>query len=477
MNRFVAALILFGSLGCSASGFENIKPSGNLTWTPCFDESIYKCSKLEVPLDYSNTSLGTASIAFLKMAGKKATAESQSIVLVPGGPGGSGVYLLLSYQALLGQLFGEQYNFVSFDPRGVNNSGPSLDCFSGNAEARQAFNRLHVTGATNISTTSLQAQYYSASIYGEWCNDAVTKESPYGYHVTTPAVARDLLTFVEAEAEMAGKAPSDAKLWCYAGSYGTVIGSTFATMFPDRVGRMVLDGVEDAEQYYDNDWRDNVEQMDEAMAQFSSLCHSAGPDKCSFWGPTPDNITTRLDGLIHQLQDRPVPVARIESQRGRPALVTYSDLKALLMQSIYTPMGSFPAMADVLHQLEGGNASALAGMVDALAIASDAATVIRCADSSRRNKLTTIDEFRDFVEYGVSKSKYLGDMWPMFVETILCLSVRPQFPDSMVAQGMQGLDRPTSFPILFTSNTIDPITPLLSYVSTTISYLMAGICC
>ncbi|KAK8091574.1 hypothetical protein PG997_001935 [Apiospora hydei] len=474
MNRFVAALILFGGLGCRASGFENINPSGNLTWTPCFDESIYKCSRLEVPLDYSNTSLGTTSIAFLKMAGKKATADSQSIVIVPGkllhqiisdrpgGPGGSGVSLLLSYQALLGQLFGEQYNFVSFDPRGVNNSGPSLDCFSGNAEARQAFSRLHVTGATNLSSTSLQEQYYSASIYGEWCNNAVAKESPYGYYVTTPAVARDLLTFVEAEAEVAGKAPSDAKLWCYAGSYGTVIGSTFATMFPDRVGRMVLDGVEDTEQYYDNDWRDNVEQMDEAMAQFSSLCHSAGPEKCSFWGPTPANITTRLDGLIHQLQDHPFPVTGIESKRGLPTLVTYSDLKALLMQSIYTPMSSFPAMADVLHQLEGVNASALAGMVDALAIASDAATVIRCADSSRQNKLTTIDEFRDFVEYSVSKSKYLGDMWPMFVETILCLSVRPQLPDSMVAQGSQGLDRPTSFPILFTSNTIDPITPLLS---------------
>ncbi|KAK8022723.1 alpha/beta-hydrolase, partial [Apiospora rasikravindrae] len=459
MNRVAAALVLFGSLGCRASGFENIKPSTKLTWTPCFDDSIYQCSRLEVPLDYANTTLGTTSIAFIKMAGKNATVASPSIVLIPGGPGGSGVYTLLAYQSLIGQMFGEQYNFVSFDPRGVNNSGPSLDCFSGNAEARRAFNRLHVTGVTNISSTSLQEQYYSASIYGEWCNDAVQKESPYGYYVTTPAVARDLLTFIDAEAEGAGQAPSDAKLWCYAGSYGTVIGSTFAAMFPDRVGRMVLDGLMDTEQYYDNDWRDNVEQMDEAMAQFSSLCHSAGPERCSVWGPTPANITARMDGLIHRLQNHPVPVTGLQSQ-GSPTLVTYSDLKTLFMQTIYTPLSRFPVMAEILHQLERGNASALAGMVDRLGITSDAGPVIRCADSYRRNKLTTIDEFRGFVEYSISKSKYLGDMWPMFVETILCLSVRPQLPDSMMAQERQGLDRPTAFPILFTSNTIDPISPL-----------------
>jgi pimeloyl-ACP methyl ester carboxylesterase len=179
-------------------------------------------------------------------------------------------------------MFGEQYNFVSFDPRGVNNRDLSLDCFSGNSEARLAFSRLHSTGATNISTTSLEEQYYSSSIYGEWCNDAVDNESSHGYYVTTPAVAHDLLTFVEAEAKVAGQSPSDAKLWCYGISYGTVIGSTFASMFSDRVGRMILDGVVNAEQYYNNDWRDNVDQMDEAMKKFSSFCHFAGPEKCVF---------------------------------------------------------------------------------------------------------------------------------------------------------------------------------------------------
>lgn len=351
-----------------------------------------------------------------------------------GGPGGSGVELLLTYRALVGQILGEQYNFVSFDPRGVDNSGLVLDCFSGNPEARLAFNRLHRTGATNISTTSLEEQYYSSYIYGEWCNDAVENESPHGYYVTTPAVARDLLRFVEAEAEMVGQSPSEAKLWCYGVSYGTIVGATFASMFPDRVGRMILDGSMNAEQYYHNDHSESLDQTDETMEVFSSLCHSAGPEKCSFWGPTPADITARIDGIMHQLQNHPVPISGVEIQE-LPAMVTYSDLQALFLITVYNPLTTFPVMADILHQIEGGNASALAGMFRRFDIESDARFAIQCADASRTNSLTTIEEFKSWVEYASTKSKYIGDVYPLYMETILCRSFRPQLPDSMVVQG------------------------------------------
>lgn len=133
--------------------------------------------------------------------------------------------------------------------------------------------------------------------------------------MTTPAVAHDLLTFIEAEAELAGQSPPNARLWCYSISYGTVIGTTFASMFPDRVGRMILDGVMNAEQYYSNDYRDNVDQMDEAMEKFSIFCHSAGSEACSFWGPSPADITARIDDIIFKLRNHPAPV---RSRKSRP---------------------------------------------------------------------------------------------------------------------------------------------------------------
>ncbi|KAK5049361.1 hypothetical protein LTR84_004290 [Exophiala bonariae] len=441
MKPYSILPILLVSVACQADsantsttaiGFDAIEPSANLNWTTCFDD--FTCSRLEVPLDYSNKSVGNTSIAFIKLAGKNATADSPSIVFIPGGPGGSGIQLLLESRDLVGTILGEQYNFVSFDPRGINNSGPILDCFSGNAEARLAFNQLHSTGITNVSSTSLEEQYYSSSIYGDWCNNAVKNETPYGYYVTTPAVARDLLTFVEAEAEATSQALSDAKLWSYGVSYGTVIGTTFASMFPERVGRMILDGVLDAEQYYDNNWRDNVNQMDATIQSFASFCHAAGPTNCSFWGPTADNITTRIDSIIDRLQTHPVALSGLQNP-GLPNVVTYSDLKALFVNTIYNPLQSFPLTAEILHEVEHGNVSALVGAFDGLAITDDARLIVQCTDSSQRNKLRTIEDFRSYVQYTTSQSHYIGDIYPIFLETILCRSFRTNLPESMVIQG------------------------------------------
>ncbi|OAR02632.1 hypothetical protein LLEC1_07445 [Akanthomyces lecanii] len=465
-NLLLGASLILGAAATShhvrdsTNDFEKIKPSAKLTWEPCFDN--FTCSRLQVPLDYANEGLGKTSIAFLKLAGTNVTVGSPSIVLIPGGPGSSGVDLLLSSAPLVRQMFGDQYNIVSFDPRGVNNSGPSLDCFSGRPEARLAFNQLHNTGVTNVSSTSLEEQYYSSSIYGEWCNHAVETESPHGYYVTTPAVARDLLTFVEAEAALACKAPLEAKLWSYGISYGTAVGATFASMFPDRVERMVLDGVVDAELYYQNAYTANVEDMDETMQRFVSLCHSAGPEKCTFWGPTPQNITARLDSIILRLQNQPVPISGAQSQE-LPTLVTYSDLKALFLATVYTPLASFSMMAEVLHQVEQGNATALAGAYQRSIMNTDSNHVIQCADASRANSLTTIEEFTDYVEYTTHKSRYIGDIYPIYVDGIVCKGFRPQLPDSMVVlEPKIRLDKLTFFPIVFASNTIDPITPLIS---------------
>jgi pimeloyl-ACP methyl ester carboxylesterase len=307
------------------------------------------------------------------------------------------------------------------------------------------------------TASSIEQQYYTSSIYGEWCNAAVKNDFPDGYHVTTPAVAQDLLTFIEADARAAGKPTEEAKLWAYGISYGTVTGTTFASMFPDRVGRMVLDGVMDADKYYSNDWEDTVESMDETLEMFSSLCHSAGPDACAFYGPSPENITVRIDNIVQQLQSQPVPISGAETG-GLPMLVTYADLKSLFINALYQPLVTFPALAEALSGIENDNISSLVGVYDSQGVFDDVRLRIQCADSYRNNELSTLDEFKSYVEYTTSKSKYAGDAYPMFLGNILCRSMEPQLSDSMVAQGP--ISAETSFPIIFASNTVDGLTPL-----------------
>lgn len=353
---------------------------------------------------------------------------------VKGGPGGSGIDTLISYRSDAGKIFGEQYNFVSFDPRGVNNSGLALDCFSGNVEAKAAFTRIHRSGSTNTSSTVLETQYYATSIIGEWCNHAVQEKSPYSYYVTTPAVTRDIITYIEAEAESSGKPRADAKLWYYGLSYGTVIGTTFAVMFPERIGRLILDGVVDAEEYYTNNWRSNIAQDDEMVASFASFCHEAGSGNCSFWGPSPENITCRLDNIISQLEHEPVPLSGVDTN-SIPTLATSSDLKALILSAGYEPLISFPQLADVLSEFERGNATGLGGVVQRFGGFSDASNMIKCADTYTRNKVVTIGEWKEYVEYTTAESRYVGDIYPIGGDTIACRGFRPNLPDSMIYQG------------------------------------------
>lgn len=340
----------------------------------------------------------------------------------------------MEYKDMLGQMFGDTYNFVGFDPRGIERSGPKMDCFRNNATAREAFNRAHYTGATNTSSNSFEQQYYAAGIYGERCNEEVKTKSPFGYYVTTPAVVRDLLTFIEADAKLAGRKPSDAKLWGFGASYASVVGTTFASMFPDRVGRLVLESVMDVDQYYESNWRSNFVDSDKAFEQLPILCHAAGPDKCSIWGPTPENITARIDAVIENIISHPIPVSGIDGLT-LPGLATYSDLKALIASGVYEPLTYFPIFADVFAKLENGNASALIGWTEKLYLGADIDVLIRCADSYRDNKLVTITDWKDYIEDTVASSKYIGDTFPIWARTILCRSLKPELPDSMMLPG------------------------------------------
>jgi hypothetical protein len=66
--------------------------------------------------------------------------------------------------------------------------------------------------------------------------------------------------------------------------------------------------------------------------------------------------------------------------------------------------------------------SALAGMFDGLNSISNARLSIQCADSYRRNRLTTMEDFKSYIKYTITKSKYIGDIYPIYQENILCRS-------------------------------------------------------
>lgn len=305
--------------------------------------------------------------------------------------------------------------------------------------------------------------------YGKRCTDTL-KQNVSAKYISTSAVAHDLLTFAKADAKAAGKGESDAKLWFYAMSYGTVIGSTFASLFPDYVGRMILDGVMDGEDYYNGEWRSHSEESDQAVLQFPKFCNQAGAETCPFWGPSAQNITDRMDNLLTDLKSNEIASA-----------ATYSDLVFAIAISTYGPLKMFPLLAQGLAALEKGDGTAIASMGSWLSAqaSNDARALISCVDTYGLGGLTSLQSLNDYVSYLTDTSKYLGPAMLEIAPRAVCSAVQIDLPTGPSFSGML-LPRPanfdhrvlieigslppsskeTSFPILFASNTIDPVAPI-----------------
>lgn len=135
---------------------------------------------------------------------------------------------------------GTNFDLVSFDPRGLGRSVPSINCSSTISLRRRAFD----LQGPELSESYWTQTFESAKELGAECEAVVGGPNGAARHMSSAVVARDLLSIVDAFAKTErGKSAHDASLLNFwALSYGTIIGQTFASMYPDRVGRILLDG-------------------------------------------------------------------------------------------------------------------------------------------------------------------------------------------------------------------------------------------
>ena len=96
-------------------------PSAKLKWVPCFKD--HYCTRLEVPLDYSEPEGEKSAIALIKIPANVSSSHANyrgPILFNPGGPGGSGVDLIKKYGKLFHEVLGDDYDIIGFDPRGLS---------------------------------------------------------------------------------------------------------------------------------------------------------------------------------------------------------------------------------------------------------------------------------------------------------------------------------------------------------------------
>ncbi|KAH8723284.1 hypothetical protein GQ44DRAFT_728781 [Phaeosphaeriaceae sp. PMI808] len=451
--------------------FKDLTPSPDFNWTPCFDNFI--CTLLTVPLDYKNIAAGTTNIAYIKWSTNSTCTDStsgpQDILINPGGPGGSGVEFLLKTLTYFQAALGTQNNIVSFDPRAVNNSGPDLSCFPGQHHTQLLYDDRSYDATDVNDTNSLVETWARAGAFGEWCTKVHSASNSSAKYVNTVATATDMLHYSELLAKSKGEDPSKSQLWYYGVSYGTVLRSTFASLFLDRVGRMILDGVVDGEDYYNGKRASNLPDADAAIDTFFKYCYEGGPDQCSFWAESPEAIKTRYNAVIEKLKARPLVVTD-EMLVMYPTIITYTDYKTTLLQMPYGPSEYYPIFADTLADLENGDAGLLAEL-SGRGIRKESCSkyankygdveppiFISCIDANGRYNLTDYDKWVDHVNQLVSQSHYLGEVWA--TAALSCRSLNIRAPESQTFNGPPSASN-ASNPILFMSATIDPVTPFV----------------
>jgi len=204
-------------------GTQGLEPfyEQELKWSDC-DEG--ECAQLEVPLDWEEPEGKTIEIAVNRVPAKGDTAGS--LIVNPGGPGGSGVDYAAAADQIVGESIRTNFDVVGFDPRGVGRSAP-VDCV-GDRELDEWMGR----DPSPDDEAERAEAVDDATEFGQACKE--TTGELIG-HVSTVDVAKDM--------DVLRSVLDDGKITYLGKSYGTLIGSTYADLFPDRVGRMVLDGV------------------------------------------------------------------------------------------------------------------------------------------------------------------------------------------------------------------------------------------
>jgi pimeloyl-ACP methyl ester carboxylesterase len=202
---------------------------GGISWHRCSNLELdylgLECGSLAVPRDHANPSGPRITLALTRRAHTSAT--YRGVLLVnPGGPGGSGLSMPSLADYVPGDV-GSTYDWIGFDPRGVGASSPSLHC----TRRYFSYNRpSYVPKSAKITRSWLIRN----RAYANACANTAAKRALLT-HMTTLDTVRDM--------DLIRQALGASTISYYGFSYGTYLGQVYATQYPSRVGRFVLDGV------------------------------------------------------------------------------------------------------------------------------------------------------------------------------------------------------------------------------------------
>ena len=307
----------------SSSNAHAPPPAGSIAWTACPTNGGLQCGSVVVPLDYGHLTGSTISLAVTRKPAADPAHRMGVLLFNPGGPGESGNQILPVVLGLLPPAVVSRFDIVSFDPRGTGASDP-LQCGTSPSAVTSGLpvpsRPGHALPGTSVFTAMAQA---------------CTERHPHlTASLTSDTTARDMDRI---------RAALGVKQISYLGlSYGTVLGTVYADLFPHRLRAMVLDGGVDVNASLATQAADQAPAAERSLRHYLASC--AGAPRC----PLGADPTATFTSLRHQLEAHPLPAPG----NGDDHPVTVGDLDTATLLALSAPAftPSYPtALLDALH--------------------------------------------------------------------------------------------------------------------------------
>jgi pimeloyl-ACP methyl ester carboxylesterase len=344
-------------------------PAPAVAWAACGER--LECATVTVPLDWVHPDGRTLALAVVRHLASDPARRIGSLLVNPGGPGDSGVDEVTRRGAELDALTGGRFDVVGWDPRGSGRSAP-VSCFAGPAE-RAAF-----WGDLVVPTTRAEQRRYLAKTV-ELAARCGQRNGDLLAHISMADQVRDL--------DHLRRLVGDRRLTFFGESNGTLMGQTYANMFPGRVRAMLLDGIVDPLAYNRGTaaaLAASLTDTDEVWRRFLTGCEAAGPDRCALAGHGP--VEPRVDAWLARVRRSPLPAPGATP----PGVLTYGELLALAKFNVPGFPAAWAEQSVPLELAVRGDGSILKDLAgalrsDAVRLAFEQNTALTCADAPSRH--------------------------------------------------------------------------------------------
>jgi pimeloyl-ACP methyl ester carboxylesterase len=308
-----------------------------IEWKACDGSTStqVECGNIEVPFDYADPEQGSFVLYIKKHNAASPADRIGSMMVNPGGPGFGGSSLADDAQYYFSQDLIDHFDIIAWDPRGTGESTPAVNCVN-------TFDEYFGLDSPPETPEEKQALIDASQAFNDKCAENSGTILPY---ISTMASAQDINSLRLALGE--------EKVSYFGFSYGSELGTTWATMFPETVRAIVVDGAVDPNASSVQEGMNQAKGFEGQLTAFLKQCSEK--TTCAFHNG--GKAEAAFDKLVLDIDSTPLEVSKDRT------LVTQGVLFTAVAQAMYSDY-YWPQLSEALNAAQGGDGKGILQLYD-----------------------------------------------------------------------------------------------------------------